>query len=90
MQAYIFIHDGVHHGRFGTGRLGQVGWVKKVADAHAHHHKQVMGPPFGLFLGPEELVASAKGDAPPPPSTMLLVVLTGCVCVCITGLAAGF
>jgi hypothetical protein len=44
-----------------VGPLKDIAWVKRVADAHKDHHKLPhMGAPYGLFLGPEELVAAKK------------------------------
>lgn len=63
---YILVHDGLHHGRFPVGPLAHVPALVRVADAHGKHHSKGMGPPFGLFLGEEELRAQAGGRPPAP------------------------
>ena len=37
--AYMVVHDGVVHGRFWTGSLGQVESIRRVAEAHKMHHR---------------------------------------------------
>mmetsp|Transcript_55674 Transcript_55674/g.148033 ORF Transcript_55674/g.148033 Transcript_55674/m.148033 type:complete len:241 (+) Transcript_55674:67-789(+) len=85
--AYMVVHDGVHHRRFPVGPLARVPLVKRIADAHAEHHKSAMGPPFGMFLGPEELVAEAEGRAPAPPPRWLLLGLKATAAFTVAGLA---
>ena len=88
---YMVIHDGVVHRRFWTGRLGELGWIRRVAKAHEVHHSSAeMGPPYGMFLGPHELSAAAAGKEPEPMPLSLKVALSCCaavaaVSVCIRG-----
>mmetsp|Transcript_11968 Transcript_11968/g.15584 ORF Transcript_11968/g.15584 Transcript_11968/m.15584 type:complete len:166 (-) Transcript_11968:185-682(-) len=87
--AYIVVHDGVHHGRFPTGPLKNISYVKRISDAHTKHHKPSMGVPFGLFLGPQEVEAAAKGNevAPIPlwlSRTLLFLTSLIMVDICMT------
>lgn len=67
--AYIVVHDGIHHRRFWTGPLDGVACLRAIADAHKQHHTKEHTEPFGLFLGPQELQAKARGVAPRPMPT---------------------
>jgi len=56
--AYMFIHDGLVHRRFGVGPIAEWPYLKRVAVAHQlHHSDKYDGAPWGLFLGPQELEA---------------------------------
>ncbi|CAN1778248.1 hypothetical protein LINPERHAP1_LOCUS14339 [Linum perenne] len=55
-MAYVFVHDGLVHGRFPVGPISNVPYLRKVAAAHRLHHAgKFNGVPYGLFLGPQEL-----------------------------------
>jgi beta-carotene 3-hydroxylase len=70
---YAVFHDGLAHGRLPVGRLRRVRWLARVAAAHRTHHA-TGGPPFGFFLGPQELrrhraarvVATPDAQGEPP------------------------
>ena len=51
--AYMIVHDGLVHGRLPVAWLGRVAFLRRVHEAHLKHHEKG-GPPFGLFLGPQE------------------------------------
>ncbi|CAN1189685.1 Beta-carotene hydroxylase 2, chloroplastic [Linum perenne] len=53
-MAYVFVHDGLVHGRFPVGPISNVPYLGKVAAAHRLHHAgKFNGVPYGLFLGPQ-------------------------------------
>jgi beta-carotene 3-hydroxylase len=81
---YIIVHDGVHHQRFWCGPLRRVRWFREIARAHAQHHTKEHTPPFGLFLGPQELAAIDAGDTVPG---MPLVLRAG-LCLWLAALGA--
>ncbi|KAG1362377.1 Beta-carotene hydroxylase 1, chloroplastic [Cocos nucifera] len=55
-MAYMFVHDGLVHGRFLVGPIAHVPYFRRVAAAHQiHHGNKFDGVPYGLFLGPKEL-----------------------------------
>ena len=85
--AYMVIHDGVAHRRFPTGPLRRVPWIRRVADAHAEHHKGAMAAPYGLFLGPAELAAKAAGRAPAPAPRCLCCGLVVSAAYTLAGLS---
>ena len=85
--AYMVVHDGVVHGRFWTGSLGQVDTIRRVAEAHKMHHKTAeMGAPYGMFLGPHELDAEARGVEPSPMPIALKGSLLGCAGISMVSL----
>ncbi|KAL5727254.1 beta-carotene 3-hydroxylase [Ranunculus cassubicifolius] len=56
-MAYIFVHNGIVHGRFPVGPIASIPYFRKVAAAHQiHHSNKFNGVPYGLFLGPKELL----------------------------------
>lgn len=77
--AYMVVHDGIHHRRFWVGPLSRVPWLRAVADAHKQHHTKDHTAPFGLFLGPQELAAIARGEEPPPLPAAAQLSLVGWV-----------
>ena len=79
---YIAIHDGLHHGRFGGVEwLRRFPSVAEIASAHAVHHTKASSPPYGLFLGPSELRAHARGEKPAGmPRTLGVVLAVACAC----------
>ncbi len=56
--AYMVVHDGLVHRRLPLGALRRWRLLRRVAAAHEVHHRSG-GPPYGLFLGPQELRARA-------------------------------
>ena len=89
-MSYMLVHDGVHHGRFPVWGLNRISWIQEVADAHAYHHTSHQGPPFGLFLGPQELQAHNAGLAPAPMPWYLKSSLILCSSTAIAGLLLGY
>lgn len=75
---YMLVHDGVHHGRFYTGGLGSVPLIRDISRAHSMHHRVEQGPPFGLFLGPQELDGTAE---PMPQALKILLLYLACIAV---------
>lgn len=57
--SYFVVHDGLVHGRLPVGFLRKWRYFRKVEGAHRVHHVSD-GPPYGLFLGPQELRAQAR------------------------------
>ncbi|KAF6162182.1 hypothetical protein GIB67_008311, partial [Kingdonia uniflora] len=63
-MAYVFVHDGLIHGRFSVGPIADIQYFQTVAAAHKiHHSKKFDGVPYGFFLGPVELEEVAGGLA---------------------------
>ncbi|MBI5609106.1 MAG: sterol desaturase family protein [Deltaproteobacteria bacterium] len=61
--AYFVVHDGLAHGRLPVQFLARVRWLRRLRNAHRAHHRggrQEDGPPFGLFLGPQELKKASR------------------------------
>ncbi|CAN0841210.1 hypothetical protein LINGRAHAP2_LOCUS3156 [Linum grandiflorum] len=57
-MAYMFVHDGMVHGRFPVEPLYNVPYLRRIAAAHQLHHADTFnGIPYGLFLGPQEVEA---------------------------------
>lgn len=54
--AYLVVHDGLVHGRLPVGFLAKHPYFKRVRAAHLVHHAKGEAP-YGLFRGPEELLA---------------------------------
>lgn len=53
--SYFVVHDGFIHGRLPVQFLARWRYFRRVRNAHnAHHHREHV-PPYGLFLGPQEL-----------------------------------
>jgi len=88
--AYMWVHDGVHHKRFPTLGVERIPWIRRVADAHKNHHTSKQGPPFGLFLGEEELEAERLGVDPPPMPLYLKISLLSSVSMAATALVGGW
>ncbi len=63
--AYVVVHDGLVHGRLPVSFLLRVPYLRRVRDAHAVHHARG-GAPFGLFLGPQELMRAPRAPAGSP------------------------
>lgn len=60
--AYMFVHDGLVHRRFPVGPIADVPYLQRVAAAHQLHHADKFdGVPYGLFLGPKEVVSQVGG-----------------------------
>ena len=64
--AYLLVHDGFVHGRLPVGALGRWRWLRRIAAAHAVHHRRG-GPPFGLFSGPWVVAAARSRGRPQAP-----------------------
>lgn len=66
---YALVHDGLVHGRFPVRFLMRWRFFRRIRAAHEVHHR-AGGPPYGLFLGPQELrrarskSAEASGGQP--------------------------
>ncbi len=54
--AYLVVHDGLVHERLPVGFLAKLPYFKRVRAAHLVHHAKGAAP-YGLFRGPEELLA---------------------------------
>lgn len=68
--AYLVVHDGLVHGRLPVAFLAKLRYFKRVRAAHRVHHERG-GVPYGLFRGPEELLAarrSGRGERHEAPS----------------------
>lgn len=63
--SYVLVHDGLVHGRLPVGFLARVPWLRRVRDAHRVHHAHG-GAPYGLFLGPRELMRARAARAASP------------------------
>lgn len=62
-MAYMFVHDGMVHGRFAVGPVKDVPGLRRIAVAHRMHHMDDFGGyPYGMFLGPSELEKAGFGD----------------------------
>jgi len=88
--SYMFVHDGLHHRRFPVWGIDRIPWIRRVADAHKYHHMSDQGPPFGLFLGPQEVEAHRTGVPPAPIPWYLKATLVVCSSIAITGLLLGY
>ncbi len=68
---YVIVHDGFVHGRMPVRALSRFRFLRRVRGAHLAHHR-TGGPPYGLFLGPRELMRHrarhARGGGPIAPS----------------------
>ena len=53
--SYFLVHDGFIHGRLPLAFLARFRYFRRVRNAHRAHHNRDDAPPFGLFLGPQEL-----------------------------------
>ena len=53
--AYFLVHDGFIHGRLPLGFLERYSYFRRVRNAHNAHHLKEDVPPYGLFLGPQEV-----------------------------------
>ena len=62
--AYLVVHDGLVHKRLPVRFLARIPWLKRVRRAHLVHHS-TGGPPYGLFLGPQELARSSAARPTP-------------------------
>ena len=61
-MAYMFVHDGLVHKRFPVGPVKDVPGLRRIAVAHRMHHMDAYGGfPYGMFLGPSELVEAGFG-----------------------------
>jgi len=58
--AYFVVHDGLIHGRLPVHFLSRFSYLRRVRNAHRVHHMREHLPPFGLFLGPQELKWRAR------------------------------
>lgn len=88
--SYAIVHDGIHHRRFPVYGLDQIPCLRRIADAHGKHHTSTLGPPFGMFLGPQELEAAAAGVPPAPIPRYLIASLIVCSATTVLGLVFGF
>lgn len=61
--AYVVVHDGLVHGRLPVEVLARIPYFARVRDAHRLHHKKGARGPYGLFLGPWEMVWEDKRNA---------------------------
>lgn len=57
--SYWIVHDGLAHHRLPVRFLLHFRWLRRVRAAHEIHHRHG-GPPYGLFLGPQELKAAGR------------------------------
>jgi beta-carotene 3-hydroxylase len=53
--SYFLVHDGFIHGRLPLGFLEKSAYFRRVRNAHNAHHLREHVPPYGLFLGPQEI-----------------------------------
>lgn len=63
--AYVVVHDGLVHGRLPVAFLARSAWLRRIRDAHAVHHARGRAP-YGLFLGPRELMRAPRARAARP------------------------
>lgn len=70
---YVLVHDGLVHKRMPVSWLNRFALLRSVRRAHLVHHSRG-GPPYGLFLGVQELRAAkrsvkhAPAGQPEPPT----------------------
>jgi beta-carotene 3-hydroxylase len=58
---YLVVHDGLVHGRLPVAFLLKVKVMRRIVRAHRVHHAGTAGgAPYGLFLGPAELLRRGK------------------------------
>ena len=65
--AYVVVHDGLVHGRLPVAFLARIPPLRRIRDAHAVHHARGAAP-YGLFLGPRELMTRGPHARAVPPN----------------------